>query len=373
MKYKICKKTIMDTSDPDITFDNQWISNHYYKAFQKVNSYPLNLNNIEKKNELDKQIKRIKEEGIWNKYDCLIWISWWVDSTYVAYMAKKVWLKPLAFHLDNWWNSDLATKNIENILNKLWIDLYTEVLDWEEFKDLQLSFLKASVPDLEIPTDHAIVSWMYKVAKKHNIKNIIIWRNYATESIWVAKWSDGHWDWWYIKWIQKRFGSKKLDTYPHMSLFKNLYYQFFQLWIKTFNLLDFIEYDKEKTLSLLEKELWYKKYNLKHWESIYTEFVQNLVLPEKFWYDKRKMHFSSLICSWQMTRQEALELIKKPLFISKQQREELKSYVADKLWIELSYLDDLLKKENKHYIDYPWNKKTIIYKLMLKIYNLLSK
>ena len=217
MAYQICKRCIMDTTDPTITFDEEGYCDKCTKTLKLLNSYPLNLSPEDKQKELEIKIEEIKSKGRWKSYDAIIWISWWVDSSYVAVLTKQYGLRVLAFHLDNWWNSEIAVNNIYNLVKKLNIELYTEVLNWEEFRDLQLSFLKASVPDLEIPTDHAIIAALYKIAKKFNIPTIISWHNTITESIGSPYWSNGHYDWIYIQNIQKKFGTRKLKKFPHLT------------------------------------------------------------------------------------------------------------------------------------------------------------
>jgi GMP synthase PP-ATPase subunit len=174
---------------------------------------------------LDRLVNKIKLEGKGNDYDCIVGVSGGVDSTYVAWMVKKLGLRPLAVHLDNGWNSELAVKNIEQVLTKLGIDLLTHVLDWEEFRDLQLSFLKASTPDGEIPSDHAISALLWREAVKRNVKYIISGMNFTTESIYVPDWAYGHSDWKYIKAIHSKFGKVKLRSYQHFSLICRWLYQ----------------------------------------------------------------------------------------------------------------------------------------------------
>ena len=250
-----------------------------------------------------KQIKSSKKN---NKYDCVIGVSGGVDSSYVAYILKKEFkLNPLAIHLDNGWNSELAVRNIENLLSKLEIDLYTHVIDWEEFRDLQISFLKSSVANSEIPTDHAIVALLYKIAEKENIKFILHGGNLATESIMPEAWMHDAKDLKFLNSIHKTFSSKSLKSYPKMSYLK-LFWKIFIKRIKYIGILNYIAYDKNQAMEILEKNLGWKKYEEKHFESIYTKFFQGYLLPKKFGIDKRKAHYSSLIINGQMKRNEAI-------------------------------------------------------------------
>jgi len=345
-EYQICTKCVMDTSDPDIHFNENGVCNHCILYEKKMSAF---LTGKERDTQLEALINKIKKSGEGKEYDCVIGISGGVDSTYVAYKVKEFGLRPLAIHLDNGWNSELSVKNIENILKRLDIDLYTHVIDWEEFKDLQLSFLKASTPDSEIPTDHAIFSLLRHLAAKMKVSYIITGINQKTESHHPLKWSQGHADWKYIKSVHKQFGSTKLSTYPHgnfLTLFKELYSK---NWI---NILNYMDYSKYEAKQILAKEFAWNDYGGKHYESIYTRFYQGYILPKKFGYDKRKMHLSSLICGGEITRQEALEELKKEPYSRKLQEED-KIYVIKKLGITEGNFEEIMKLPLKTYADYP--------------------
>lgn len=301
----------MDTTDKNIVFNDEGICNHCLR-------YDIELPRRVFKGDygsekLNHIISLIKKKGKKRKYDCIIGVSGGVDSTYVAYLTKKHGLNPLAIHFDNGWNSELAVSNIEKTLDKLNIDLFTYVINWEEFKNLQLSFLKASTPDGEIPTDHAITALLFREAAKRNINYIISGMNFATESISVSSWAYGHSDWKYIKSVHKKYGSKKLKTYPHFSLF-NLFYWTFLKKIKSVSILNYVSYNKFEAKKIMQNKLDWKDYGGKHYESIYTRFYQGYILPKKFNIDKRRIHFSDLINAKQIARNEALlELVKDPL------------------------------------------------------------
>lgn len=369
-EYRICKRCVMDSSDPEITFDEKGYCNHCTSALKRLDNPPFSLPKEARERELGLLVEQIKEDGKQKKYDCIIGVSGGADSTYVAYIVKKLGLRPLAVHLDNGWNSELAVKNIEGVLKGLGIDLYTHVLDWEEFKDLQLSFLKASVPDLEIPTDHAISALLYRLANKHGIKYLLMGTNFATESIAVRTWANGHYDWRYIKGIQKRFGKKKLRDFPYLSPSKVVYYQFIKK-IRKVSILDYVDYNKAEAVEVLGKSFGWRNYITKHGESVYTHFIQSYILPMKFGYDKRRMHFSSLICAGQMTRTKALKKLKEPLFTEKELR-EMKEYVADKFGISIEELEKLLKLPNKHYSDYPSYENHPVYAPLKRLYKRLK-
>jgi N-acetyl sugar amidotransferase len=309
--YQICLKTIMDTTDPYITFDENGICNHYYEYHNAATRYLLLEPQRTKK--LNEIIETIKQAGKGKKYDCLIGLSGGVDSTYVALLCKKYDLRPLAIHLDNSWDSELAVKNIENIISICNFDLYTLVVNWEEFKDIQLSYLKASVVDIEVVSDHAIFSAMYKLADKYNIKHILSGNNYVTEFIMPKAWLYDKMDFLNLKDIHSQFGTVKLNTYPCQPFFRAIYQNSFKK-LKFVYPLNYVDYNKSKIKEIIKNELNWRDYGGKHYESLFTKFYQAYILPVKFNIDKRKAHLSTLICSGQITRDEALEEMKKPLY-----------------------------------------------------------
>ena len=346
--YRICTKSVMDTiADPDISFDEDGVCNYYYDYQAKV---PQRLFHDDPA-QIERIVEEIRKKGRGKDYDCLIGISGGVDSTYVAYLVKSFGLRPLAMHFDNGWNSELAIKNIENTLRKLNIDLFTHVIDWEEFKSLQLAFLHASTPDGEIPTDHAIFALLFGIANKHNIKYIINGNNFSTEFVMPQTWSYGHIDWKYIRYINSRFGTRSLPTYPNITLSKYLYY-FSIKRIRILSILNYLPYDKMAAMDLLKKELDWKYYGGKHYESIYTRFYQGFILPRKFGIDKRKAHLSTLIFSGQITREQALEELAKPVY-PEGMLEEDKTFVLKKLDLSQEAFDSIMKAPTKTYRDYP--------------------
>ncbi len=345
--YRICNRCIMDSSDPEIEFDENGVCNHCKRRNELVKRKVFTGEvGIQK---LEKIVGEIKRRGTGKEYDCLIGVSGGVDSTYVAYKVKEMGLRPLAVHIDNGWNSELGVKNIENACNKLNIELYTHVINWEEFKDLQLSFLKASTPDSEIPSDHAIFSLMYQMAEKIGVNYIIAGMNIRTESHLPSAWSQGHMDWKYIKGVHKKFGNVKLKTFPHMGFLKYVRYL---LTIKWFDILNYIDYVKKDAMEILENELGWKYYGGKHYESIYTRFYQGYILPKKFGYDKRRTHFSSLICSGEMSREDALDQLKDETYPIQMQRED-KSFVIKKLGLSEKEFEEIMNLPKKTYHDYP--------------------
>jgi N-acetyl sugar amidotransferase len=329
IKYQICTKTVMDTTDKEIKFDSNGVSNHYYVAVQHLDMLPkVSANDF---SILQKKFDSIKASGKGQEYDCIMGLSGGVDSSYVAYLAAKFNLRPLVVHLDNGWNSELAVKNIEQIVAKLKLDLHTHVIDWDEFRDLQRAFIKANVVDIELLTDHAITAVIHKLAAKYNIKYILSGSNYSTESIMPTSWCHRKSDQANLLNIHKQFGTHKLKTYPTASTLKLLTLKYFRKF-ETVNVLNLIQYDKNNAMKLLQNELSWKYYGGKHYESVFTKFYQAYILPKKFNIDKRRAHLSALICSNQITRELALEELNKPLYNEKELEQDL-SYVSKKLGI----------------------------------------
>ncbi len=347
MTYQICTKTVMDTSDDQIKFDINGISNHWYeyklKARKEILTGKRGLDFIKKiSGEIIKENKN-------KPYDCLIGLSGGVDSSYVAYWVKKLGLRALAVHVDNGWNSELAVANIEKIVKKLNIELHTEVLDWIEFRDLQRSFFLASVPNCEIPTDHAIVATLFRLSVKFGIKYILSGSNLTTEGVY-QKFSTDNKDSVNIKNIHKLFGTVKIQKYPYLNIYNFAKIIFFNR-VKFIPILNYLDYNKDEAINKLQEELGWRKYERKHGESIFTRFFQEYYLPKKFGIDKRKMHFSSLICSNQITREEAIELLKKPLYKKKELETDL-DFVCKKLNFSRSQFNDIMNLNPKKHTDY---------------------
>jgi N-acetyl sugar amidotransferase len=337
----------MDTSDPDIVFDAAGVCNHCHAYDHSVATRVLT--GAAAQTALTALVEDIKREGKGKRYDCLIGVSGGVDSTYVAYKVKELGLRQLAVHLDNGWDSELAVKNIENVLKHLEIDLKTQVLDWEEFKDLQLAFLRASTPDSEIPTDHAIVALMRKTAAQLGVRYVIAGVNVRTESHLPGAWSQGHLDWRYIRSVHHRFGTRALKSFPHLTLIDQYRYRFTQAWV---DILNYVDYNKQEAKRLLQDQLGWRDYGGKHYESIYTRFYQGFILPRKFGYDKRRSHLSSLICSGQISRAEALSELESDPYPREMQEADRK-YVIKKFGISEAAFDEIMALPKRSYFDYP--------------------
>lgn len=352
-EYQICKKCIMDTSDPNIQFDENGICNYCKSMDEEAKRFVL-PEEIRKEH-LDKIVKDIKARSKGKKYECIIGVSGGVDSTYVAYKVTKLGLKPLAVHMDNGWDKDIAVNNTKKACKVFNIDLYTHVLDWEEFKDIQVAFLKASTPDSEIPTDHAIYPVLGKVAAKEKVEYIIDGVNFSTESIMPYAWSRGHWDWKYIKKVHEKFGKGKLKYFPHQTLLNLIYYKRIKKQ-KTIHILNYFDYNREEAKKILEKELGWRDYGRKHHESIYTQFYQAYILPTKFGFDKRRAHLSTLINTGQISRKEALKEMEKELYPPDLLKEH-KEYVIRKLGLTRDEFEKIMTLPVKTYWDYRPNAK----------------
>lgn len=344
----VCTRCIMDTTDPDITFDKKGVCNHChrYDSVSKTRLIPVE----ERDGQLKQLVAEIRKAGQGKKYDCIIGVSGGVDSTYVAWLVRELGLRPLAVHLDNGWNSELAVANIEKTLKTLDIDLYTHVLDWNDFKNLQISFLKASTPDGEVPTDHAIFALLYQLATKYGLRHVITGTNVVSEAILPEKWGYGYFDWRYIRSVHRLFGRSKLSNYPHFSLTGLAYYVFLRR-IRMISILNYVEYDKRKAMDILENRLGWIYYGGKHYESIYTRFYQAYILPRKFDIDKRKAHYSNLVLSGQMTRDEALEAMKEPVYPEKMLEED-REYTIKKLGLSEDVFEAIMNAPKKTFEDY---------------------
>jgi N-acetyl sugar amidotransferase len=350
-EYKICSRCIMDTSDLNIEFNDAGVCNHCIRYENELHRRVFVGREANEK--LKDLIEKIKRSGKRKEYDCIIGVSGGVDSTYVAYLTKQLGIRPLAVHFDNGWNSELAVSNIEKTLDHLGIDLYTYVIDWEEFKDLQLSFLKASTPDGEIPTDHAINALLFREANKRGIKYIINGMNFAAESISVPGWAYGHSDWKYIKSVQKIFGSAKLKRYPKYTFF-NLFWWNIICQIKVVSILNYVNYKKDAVMKVLQNELGWVYYGGKHYESVYTRFFQGYILPKKFGIDKRKAHLSDLIKSGQISREDALVELEKLGYDEQLFRQDM-TFVIKKFELNEASFEEIMNLPPKTFRDYPNN------------------
>ena len=371
MSYKICKNCVMDTSDPSITFDDNGQCSHcnsFYKntlpAWQKL------LSNKEALFKLKEDIKLRSHPK--SDYDCLIGLSGGIDSSYLLHLAvNKLNLNPLVFHVDAGWNSNIATSNIENLINNLNVDLYTEVINWREMRDLQISFLKSGVPHVDSPQDYAFFATMYNYANKYKIKTILTGANYSTECIrnpidWMYFQSDNK----QLRHIHKKFGNVKLKTFPKTHiLWHKLYLPYFKK-IKTIKPLNYFEYNKAKAKELLISKYDWKPYPQKHFESRFTSFYEGFWLYSRFGFDVRRVQFSSLILTKQISRESALENLSTPPFSEKMINLE-KEFISNKLRIENSELEKYFNLPLSSYKDY--DNDAWLYYLGSKFFKFLGK
>lgn len=353
--YRVCTRCVMDSSDPEITFDDEGVCQHCRNYDRQIALYVKR--DAAGWAEMEEIAATIRKEGEGKPYDCIIGLSGGVDSTYVAYLVvKKLGLRPLAVHMDNGWNTEIAVRNIENIVTRLGIDLHTVVLDWEEFRDLQASFIRAGVTDCEIPTDHAIGAVLYKTAIENGVRFIIGGSNLATEQMVPRTWSSGHGDWRYIRTIQKEFGSVKLESYPHFTFWEHAIYWPYVREMRMVYILNYIEYNKIEAIELMKRELGWVSYGDKHHESIYTRFYQTQYLIEKFGADKRRPHLSCLINDSRITRDEALAELQRPPIAEEIARTD-REFVLKKLGLTEEEYQRVLAAPPKTYWDFDSDEK----------------
>lgn len=344
----MCRRCVMDGSDPEITFDDQGVCMHCHRYDEQVRT--LVFTGEVARARVAERVRQISADGASALYDCIIGVSGGVDSTYVAWQVKQLGLRPLAVHLDNGWDSEIAVSNIRMVLDKVKVDLHTEVLDWSEFKDLQRAFLLASTPDAEVPSDHAIFACLYHTATKFGVKHVITGINTRTETHMPPSWSHGHFDYGYISAIQRQFGTRRLKSFPHYSFLQ--YATAFGHMHSTWHILNYLDYSKTHALAFLQRELGWRDYGGKHFESIYTRWFQGVYLPRKFGYDKRRSHLSSRICSGELTRAFALDELAKPPYDPVPQEQD-HDYIAKKLGFSAAELAAIMAAPPRHFRDFP--------------------
>lgn len=350
--YQICRTCVMDTSDPGIRFDVRG-SCDYCSNFQTNILHPWQ-SDIAHAERLMTIADAIRRERKGHEFDCIIGLSGGLDSSYAAYVAKeKMGLRPLLFHVDAGWNTDQAVGNIEKLVDGLGLDLYTDVINWEEMKDLQLAFLRSQIPDQDLPQDGAFFSALYKFAQKHRIKYVITGANFSTECCREPEEWGGYpgIDKTLFKDIHSRFGQRELKTFPLVDIFvyKVLYQKLLGMTVvKPLNHVPYIKKDAEAEL---ERRFGWQKFQHKHHESRFTRFYEDYWMPRKFGFHKRRAHFSSLIMTGQMTRDEALDRLSRPEMDEHFLKQEFE-YVANKLGLTVAELQEIFEGENKTYRDY---------------------
>jgi N-acetyl sugar amidotransferase len=348
--YQECSRCLMDTSDPRITFDASGVCNHCqtYDAYQAQAGGPE-----ERQAKLDAMVAGLKRAGKGKPYDCIMGLSGGVDSSYLAWLAvEKLGLRPLVVHVDAGWNSELAVNNIQNIVQRLGLDLHTLVVDWEEIRDLQRAYFRSGIANLDVPQDHAFFASLLKEAKKYGVRDILNGGNMQTESILPEAWGYNASDLTSIKAIHARFGAVKLKRYPTLSNRDRFLEEIRVSRVRSHRPLEYVEYDKQKAKKFLESDLGWRDYGGKHYESVFTKFYQAHYLPTKFGYDKRLAHLSSLIVSGQITKQEARQEMQKPLY-DPAELEEDRIYWVKKLGLTMDEYDRVMAERPSFYTDFP--------------------
>ena len=349
--YRICTNCVMDTSDSKIVFDAQGVCDHCNTFYR--DTLPNWHTDERGRRELEAMVERIRSAGRGKDFDCIIGMSGGIDSSYLTYIAKEqLGLRPLVFHVDAGWNSQEAVNNIERLVDALGLDLYTEVIDWEEMRDLQLAFFKSGVPHIDTPQDHAFFATMYKFAEEHKVSYILTGANYSTECIrnpieWMYYQSDSI----QLRDIHRQFGTRPLRNFPTTSILRHKIWLPYIKGIQVVRPLNNVPYHKTDAMNLLVEKFGWQPYPQKHFESRFTRFYEGYWLPTKFGYDTRRVQFSSLIVTGQMTRDEALERLKTPALDDATVRQEFE-YVANKLGITVAELQGYLDGPNRTFRDF---------------------
>lgn len=346
-RVRICTRLVMDTTDPDIVFDDAGVCSywHEFQDFKASLPSPKERDRI-----LNATLERIRAAGRGRQYDCVLGLSGGVDSSYLALFAKEHGLRPLVVHIDNGWNSELAVSNIETMVERLGYHLETHVLEWDQFRDLQRAYFKASVIDLEVPTDNLIAGTLNRLASKHGVRFILSGNNYATEWLMPAAWNYSKEDGVNLRRIHRRFGERSIARLPVSDVWSSGYYHFVR-GVRTVKLLNLIDYSKSHAKRRLIDELGWRDYGGKHYESTFTRFYQGSILPRKFNVDKRKAHLSTLILNGEISREAARRELQKPTYPEEEQQRD-KEYVAKKLRFTLEQFEAVLSTANVPHQDY---------------------
>lgn len=347
----ICSNCVMDTTDSAIRFDSNGVCDHCRDFNDNVKP---NWHTDERGHaELSRIIDDVRKAGKGHDFDCILGLSGGLDSSYMLHLlVKEYGLRPLVFHVDGGWNSDLAVNNIQMLVDKLGLDLFTEVIDWEDMRDFQLAFFKSGISQIDIPQDHAFVATLYKFANKYNVKHIMNGGNISTECVRnPLEWLYYGTDMWLINDIRKKFCTRPLANYPFSSVLFHKFYLRYLRRVQVVRPLDYMPYSKEKAISTLQNEYGWRAYPQKHFESRFTKFFEGYWLPTRFGYDTRKVQLSSLILTGQMTREEALEKLQVPAYDPDAIDDEF-AYIAKKLGISVAELRQLHTMPLKSYKDY---------------------
>jgi N-acetyl sugar amidotransferase len=357
----------MDTTDPDITFDSNGVCNHCHVYDTKVALFGYKKDISDKK--LADLVSKIKDESKNKEYDCILGISGGVDSAYMAYLTNQLGLRVLAVHVDAGWNSEVAVQNIQKMCQKLKIDLHTIVIDWPTMKEIQRAYMFSGLPNLDVPQDHVFLAAMYQYAKRYKIKYMLNGSNLATEGILPKTWGYTSVDFKSIKGVYKKCGrGKSIKKYPHFNIVQ---YYIYQRKVKRINLLNYVPYSKKEAIDVLSKEYDWNYYGGKHFESRFTKFFQSYYLPQKFGYDKKRAHLSSLIVGGELNRPDALSQMEDDSIYTINEMIQDRDYILKKLEITLEDWDTIMKQDAKTEDDYPSNKAII--NIMVKVKRILKK
>jgi N-acetyl sugar amidotransferase len=350
--YQECTRCVMDTSASDITFDERGVCNYCSEFIERAHGV-LHMEQAARGEELDRFVAQVQAAGIGKPYDCIIGVSGGVDSSWALVQALELGLRPLAVHMDNGWDSELAQNNIANLVRGLGVDLYTHVIDWDEYRNLMQAFFDADVIDVEMLYDNAMLAVNYQQAARHGVKYILAGTNLATEGMRIPSgWNWFKYDRRNIRAIGRQFGAVRLRTFPSIGILGFVMSAFVRR-IKWVSFLDFCCYEKFEAQSVLQAKYGYKPYLYKHYESIFTRFYQGFILPEKFGVDKRRLHLGTLVASGQMSRDDALKNLKRIPYPSEQALEDDKQYFLKKMRWTATQLEDYLTRPSKPHDAYP--------------------
>ena len=367
-----CTRCVMDTSARDITFDQSGVCS-YCTSLLNNSGKLIFMDSKERLGKLEKFVAEVKSRGSGKKYDCIVGLSGGVDSAFTLVRAIELGLRPLAVHMDNGWNSELAQSNIENLVRQLGVDLYTHVIDWREYRNLMEAFFDADVVDVELLYDNAMLAANYKMAAKYKVDFILSGHNAATEGMRMPpSWNWLKFDARNIRSIVKTYDKKlKIDTFPIVGTLSLIWYRVFRKisWVR---FLDFVDFEKSAALEILERDFNYKPYPYKHYESVFTRFYQGYLLPKKFSIDKRRVHLSTLIITNQMTRNQALIIMQQPTYPDLQDQEADINFFLKKMDWDFEKLSVYIKEKEVRHDFYGsekkfWNNLHSIYKTIKKI------
>lgn len=356
VSYQICTRCVMDTTAEEIKFDSNGVCNFCHYFDENVRPILERSRSGESKIILETIVANIKKSGQGKPYDSVLGLSGGVDSSYLAFRAAELGLRPLLVHVNTGWNSPESEINLRNISNALQLDLEIVNVNWEEMRDLQIAFYKAAVKNCEIPQDHAFLAVLYKKASKVGAQYILSGGNLATESVLPKSWGYNAGDARHLLEIHKRFGSRPLQNFPILNFWERYLYYPFMRKIREARLLNYMNYNREEAKQILKEKFGWKDYGAKHYESVLTRFFQGYYLPVKFGIDKRKAHFSSLILAGQMTREQALEELKKPPYPSEELLQSDMAYIAERLGLTLSEWEDILALPPHRHEEFPSNR-----------------